>query len=128
MELSEYARKDEPYPTMVGIFEEIARNASFFKLMFGPKGDPAYILQYQELMINHIFSKMNYYKPNGEGFLVPMDYLIAYIASANLGLVMHWIRTGMNQSPEELGLILVRIFNHGPLATAGFKLEPLNRV
>ncbi|WP_239615464.1 TetR/AcrR family transcriptional regulator [Cohnella mopanensis] len=124
MELSEYARKDEPYPRMVELFEEIARNAPFFKLMFGPKGDPAYMTQYKDLMISHIFSKMNYYKPNGDGFLVPMDYLISYIASANLGLVMHWIQTGMNETPQELSLILVRIFNHGPLATAGLKLEP----
>lgn len=121
MELREYAQRDEPYPKMVSIFEEIARNAPFFKTMFGPKGDPAYMTQYRELMISHIFGKMDYYKPTREGLLVPIDYLIAYISSANLGVVMHWIQTDFQQSPQEIGHILSRIFNHGPLASMGLK-------
>ncbi|QMV42119.1 TetR/AcrR family transcriptional regulator [Cohnella cholangitidis] len=124
MEYAECARRDEPYPKMIEIFEEFTRNAHFFQVMFGPKGDPAYMNQYKELMTNHIFSRMSYHRPNSEGLLVPMDYLIAYISSANLGIVLHWMQTGMNQTPAELGIILTRIFNHGPSAAAGFKSIP----
>jgi AcrR family transcriptional regulator len=120
-ELMEYARKDEPYPSIVRIFEEVAKHADFFRVMFGPKGDLAYIIRFKELMQTHIFNKLSYWIPNEENRRVPLNYLIAYMSSANLGVLLHWIESGMKQSPYELGLMMTRLVNHGPIANSGLR-------
>ncbi|MBP1996043.1 TetR/AcrR family transcriptional regulator [Paenibacillus eucommiae] len=119
MELIECGRSDQPYQKLVAIFEEFARNCNFFKVMFGPKGDLAYMNQYKELMKTQIFKKLNYWKPNGDSSLVPLDYLIAYMTSANLGVLLHWFETGMKKSPHEIGLIMTRIVSQGPIVSLG---------
>lgn len=123
-EFAEHARKIEPYPKMVNLFEEVKRNADFFRVMFGQKGDLTYIAQFKELMSNNIYRKMTQWRPEHNELLVPIDFLIAYMTSANIGVLMHWLETGMKQSPHELGLILTRIVNYGPIVASGLISRP----
>ncbi|WP_373231489.1 TetR/AcrR family transcriptional regulator [Cohnella sp.] len=126
-ELMEYADKNEPYPKIVGIFEQFAQQAEFFKVMFGPHGDLSYILRYKELMKTHIYNRLSYWAPQEENRLVPLDYLIAYMAAANLGVLLHWLESGMKQSPQELGIMMTRLVNHGPIASSGLRGQTSRR-
>lgn len=126
IELMGYAEKDEAYPKSIVIFEEFQRNKDFFKVMFGPKGDPSYGLRIMEVMREHFASRLAFWQPKDENMLVPREFLIAYITSANLGIVTHWITTGMRQSPAEVGLIMTRLINHGPLTSTGLRNKTLS--
>ncbi|KIL36322.1 TetR family transcriptional regulator [Cohnella kolymensis] len=121
VELMKHAAKDEPYPVSVRIFEEISRNADFFKVIVGPKGDPAFPLRIKQMMTTHIYGRLTAWQPKEENMLVPKDYLIAHVTSANFGVLLHWVETGMKETPKELGLILTRLLNHGPLNSSGLK-------
>ncbi|WP_052350566.1 TetR-like C-terminal domain-containing protein [Paenibacillus gorillae] len=46
----------------------------------------------------------------------PKEYLIAFMTSANIGMLTHWIHSGMSLPVEELALLLTRIMYRGPLA------------
>lgn len=120
-ELMEYASRDEAYPSIVRAFEEIAKHGEFFQAMFGPKGDLSYILRFRQLMQTHIYNRLTYWNPNEDTRPVPLEYLIAYMASANVGVLLHWLETGMQQSPQELGLMMTRLVNHGPIANSGLR-------
>jgi AcrR family transcriptional regulator len=120
-ELMKYAENDTPYPKMIQIFEEFSRNAGFFKIIFGPKGDLSFTIRFKELMKAHIYNKLANLQPQKEKMLVPIDYIIAYMASANLGILMHWFESGMMQSPQELGQIMTRLINHGPITSSGVR-------
>ena len=122
-ELMEYADRNEPYPKVTFIFEEFQRQSEFFKAMFGPHGDLSYINRYTNLMKTHIFNKLSYWQPQEENRLVPLDYLIAYMASANLGVVLHWLESGMKQSPQELAMIMMRLVNYGPITASGLRSQ-----
>lgn len=120
-EVIKYAKTNEPYPVSVLIFEEVARHADFLKVMFGPKGDLSYAIRFRSFMETSIFNKLHYFQPEQKKSLVPLDYLIAYMSSANFGLLMHWLETGMKQTPYQMGVIMTQIVNHGPLASSGLK-------
>jgi hypothetical protein len=120
-ELMAYADRNEPYPKVTLIFEEFGRQSEFFKIMFGPHGDISYISRFKDLMKTHIFNKLSYWQPQEENRLVPFDYLIAYMASANLGVLLHWLESGMKQSPQELGFIMTRLVSYGPITSSGLR-------
>ncbi|MBD0382029.1 TetR/AcrR family transcriptional regulator [Paenibacillus sedimenti] len=120
-EVIKNANTGKPYPISVMIFEEIARHADFLKVMFGPKGDLSYAIRFRNFMATHIFNKLSYLQPAEDNFLIPRDYLIAYMSSANFGMLMHWLESGMKQTPYQMGLIMTQIALHGPIASAGLK-------
>jgi AcrR family transcriptional regulator len=117
-EVMEYASKGEAYPIPVKIFEEIVRNADFFKAIFGPNGDMSFARRLKDFMSKHIYNKLTYLQPQDENLLVPRDFIIAYMSSANLGVVLHWIESGMKLSPLEMGQIMTQLVSHGPLVSS----------
>lgn len=121
MEVREYAQRDEPYPKIVQVIEELKRNGDFLKLMIGPKGDLSFVLRIKEMILTNIWSKIALRQPDADKFLVPADYLLAYTVSANLGVLTHWIESGMRESPSEVALFIMRIIYHGPMMTSGVK-------
>ena len=64
---------------------------------------------------------MQYWVPGAIFVLVPaceiryvlptafVDYYLAFYASAYLGVITHWIETGMKESSEEMALIAMRL-------------------
>lgn len=120
-EVKAYAEKDEPYPKMVRLIEELQRNGDFVKIIFGPKGDLSFALRMKALITKHIWSKISLRQPNFEEFLVPADYLLAYTVSANLGVLTHWIETGMKEPPAEVARFMARIIYHGPMMSSGVR-------
>jgi AcrR family transcriptional regulator len=122
LEAMTYADKDEAYPVSVKIFEEFARHADFLAIMFGPKGDLAYATRFRELMASRIYEKLKLVPPNKVS--MPQDYLIAYVTSANFGLLRHWLESGLSQSPAQMAKHMVRVIKYGPLASLGLRDEP----
>ncbi len=120
-EMSEYAYSDEPYPKVVAIFEEVNRHRDFFKVVLGPKGELSYAMRFRNLMSSHLFNKMEYIMPEGSPGLVPREYIVAYMTSANFGMVMHWVQNGFRETPYQMALIATRIVNHGPIVSSGIR-------
>jgi AcrR family transcriptional regulator len=126
-EVAQFAFEDEPYPKLVRLFEEVERNADFYKVIFGPHGDISYAQRLRTFLYSHIFNKVSYSQPQEDAMLIPRDYLIAYISSANIGIIMHWIESGFNKTPYEMGLIMTQMVNHGPLIASGIREKPQNK-
>ncbi|MNN25150.1 transcriptional regulator BetI [compost metagenome] len=118
-EVKAYVENDEPYPKLVRITEELEHNGDFMKIMFGPTGDISFGLHFKELVTKHIWGKITLRHPDIEQVLMPADYLLAYTVSANLGVLTHWINTGMRETPSEVARFIARIIYHGPLMSSG---------
>ncbi|MEF3303193.1 TetR/AcrR family transcriptional regulator [Paenibacillus sp. GYB003] len=115
------AAKGEPYPVAVAIFEFAIANADFFKAIFGPNGDMSFVRELKAFMTGQLYNKLVDLQPPDDDLLIPRDYLVAYIASANVGIVMHWIETGMKLPAREMGQVMTQLMNYGPLASAKVK-------
>jgi AcrR family transcriptional regulator len=112
-----YSSRDEPYPVMISILAFIAEQSAFLKVLFGPNGDPAFIMKWKNFMKRRMTQKLNDTQPVEEKMLVPREYLIAFVLSAQLGVIQHWIENDLQHAPEEIATFITRIAGRGPLAT-----------
>ncbi|WP_217593730.1 TetR/AcrR family transcriptional regulator [Cohnella sp. GbtcB17] len=117
-----YIDRDEPYPIGVSIFEEIARHGEFLRIMLGEKGDLSFARQLRELFATRVHAKLSTLSPNESA--VPLDYLISYVASANFGIVTHWLDTGRQLTPAQMAKMMVSLMNYGPLISGGIRKKP----
>ena len=112
-----YGSHDEPFPFIIKLFDYIKDNSSFIKTLLGPKGDPSFQVKLKEVLRKTLLKKSHQLRK--EEMMVPPDYLIAYVCSAYLGLIQHWLESGMKESPRDISLILLRINLSGPGKAAG---------
>ncbi|MEG0774306.1 TetR/AcrR family transcriptional regulator [Clostridium sp.] len=105
---------DKPIPFVVKIFEYFKENAMFIKAILGPKGHPTFQIKIKKFIETNLFEKKVVNTLKKEEMQIPEEYLISYVLSAHLGVMQHWIESGMEKSPEEIALILSKLFLLGP--------------
>ncbi|WP_161410656.1 TetR/AcrR family transcriptional regulator [Paenibacillus silvestris] len=119
IQIMNYASRNEPHPIFLKLFDFFTLHAVFFKVLLGSKGDPAYPGQVKQIMEKHLYEKLSLLQ--SEHIPTPREYAISYLASANLGMIQHWLESGMQLSPREMALLLTRMTTFGPLQTFGLK-------
>jgi len=110
----------EPFPFLIALFTYIQEHADFLKVNLGPKGNPSFQSDLKNLMKTKLLENILTHVKKDD-MLVPEDYLTAYLASAHLGVVQHWLENGMEVSPRDLALILSRTTFFGPAYVAGIR-------
>jgi AcrR family transcriptional regulator len=115
-----FTSQEEPFPVFVQLFEYFRDNSAFLKVILGPKGDPSFQLKLKE-MIKKMIPTILFQTLNKEDLKVPFDFFIAYVAAAHLGVIQHWLDSGMEKSPREMTLILAKMTIFGPGYVAGIK-------
>jgi AcrR family transcriptional regulator len=112
---------DMPMPFMIKIFEYLMENSKFVKAILGPKGDPKFHIKLKNLIESNLFENnpVSIYKK--DAMLIPTEYFISYVLSAHLGVIQQWLHSGMDKSPDEMTLILSKMFLLGPFKVSGIK-------
>ncbi|WP_042345324.1 TetR/AcrR family transcriptional regulator C-terminal domain-containing protein [Bacillus massiliigorillae] len=104
---------DQPFPFMTKLFEYIQDNADFMKVILGPKAGTSFQIKLKEVMRANMASNILTHLKE-EHLLVPIEYLSAYAVSAQLGVIQHWLDSGMKETPEEVSLIISRLVFNDP--------------
>ncbi|WP_276356463.1 TetR/AcrR family transcriptional regulator [Cohnella caldifontis] len=121
LDIIAHAKRNEPYPGLLSIFEYWDFHADFFKAMLGPKGDPSFAPRVKQMMKDKIYGKvvgvLNASRVSEAG--VPLDYILAYMTSANLGVIQHWYDTGKTKTAREMATIMTRLAGLGPIVASG---------
>jgi AcrR family transcriptional regulator len=112
--------QNEPLPFLVTIFEYFFDNSLFLKCILGPKGDPSFQIKLKNVMKENILQKLLKHIKSEE-MIVPIDYFFAYVSSAHLGVIQHWLENGLQKTPREMALIISRTTFLGPGYVAGLK-------
>lgn len=113
---------NKPIPSMIKVFEYLKENAVFMKAILGPKGDMTFQHKLKGLIQNCLFQS-NAIPIKKENMQVPETYFIAYVLSAHLGVIQQWLENDMEKSPEEMALILSKMFLLGPFKSSGIKIS-----
>ena len=76
--------------------------------MLGPGGDAAFGPRLRDSVCTHLIQSVLHeqYRNDPSPFV---SYYLAFYASAYLGVITHWIETGMKESSEEMALIAMRL-------------------
>jgi AcrR family transcriptional regulator len=112
---------DKPIPFLVKLFEYFKENAVFIKAVLGPKGDSTFHSKLKKFIGTNLFETKLIKTIKKENMLVQEDYFISYVVSAHLGVIQQWLESGMEKSPEDMALILSKMFLLGPLRVTGLK-------
>lgn len=115
-----YTSNDEPFPIILKLFEFFQEHAEFLKVILGANGNASFQVKLKSFIKKIFYSKL-VTKLDKERIQVPVEILLAYLSSAHLGVVQHWLETGMEKSPREITLILTKMTLLGPGYVAGLK-------
>lgn len=99
---------NEPIPAMLEILKFIKSRSNYFEALLGQNASTSFSIECKNVMKQYIFTKLKIESTRYR------DYLLEYITSANVGVIIHWIQTGMKIPPEELALLLSKIIIKGP--------------
>ncbi|SMF69761.1 transcriptional regulator, TetR family [Paenibacillus uliginis N3/975] len=95
---------NEPMPFVTELFAYVKENADFMRVILGPKGNPAFHVKLKTVMRDNMSQGILTHLDEAQ-LIVPIGYISAYAISAQLGVIQHWLDSGMKESPEELSLI-----------------------
>lgn len=110
---------NKPLPFMVTLFEYFRENSVIIKSILGPKGDPTFERKIKKFIETNLFEKQKSKSFNVDQAVISEEYFIPYILSADLGVIQHWLEKGMEESSDEMALILARMSLLGPLRAVG---------
>ena len=123
VDLNSHVPLSIPLTAATAIFEYLDQNRKFMKAISGPKGDLSFQTKMKEFMWKTLFVRKEVPQLKQENFLVPSEYLVAYIASAHFGVIQQWLNGDGKESPQEMAFILSTITFKGPLFAAGLNKQ-----
>ena len=87
---------------MVSMFAHVQQHADFYRVMIGPKGDPAFIergRQFSEMRLRSLIPrKHKKLKPNSP----PLELCLSYLAYAGMGAIAWWLNEGRAYTPQQV--------------------------
>ena len=120
-EHGQYADQDLPYPKIVVILEELSSDRLFYTTILGAKGDPSYILHVKKILTDNLYNKFELHVPGTVSAPVPTHYLLAYMTSAAVGMIMFWLENDLPETASEIGAMIMNIANHGLIVSSGLR-------
>ncbi|WP_413376585.1 TetR/AcrR family transcriptional regulator [Alkalihalobacillus sp. 1P02AB] len=92
---------NQPSPYMVKLLECVKEHSELMTVLLGPKGDPSFHVKLKKEMMENMERLIKEHRASLPA-TVPIDYISAISISSQLGVIQHWLDTGMKQSPIEV--------------------------
>lgn len=104
-----YRVNKKPMPFLVKLFDYLREQGDFLHAIMGPKGDPGFGPRVRDAVCTEIIQTILHerYRNDPSPFV---QYYVAFYATAYLGVITHWIETGMKESSQEMALVAMRLF------------------
>ncbi len=110
------------YDTIVRIYEYMEEERELMEVLLHSNEQTTVITNMQS-----VFEQMllRYFKqvPAAED-AVPLDVVVAYLASANIGVLRQWLLKKTGETPEQMACMLMKIFRAGPVVAITEPLQP----
>ena len=109
MDLVRYRMRKQPLPFLVDLFDYLREQGDFLHAITGPGGDIRFAPSLRDSVCANLIQTILHerYRANPTPFV---QYYVAFYATAYLGVIEHWIETGMQESSEDMALIAMRLF------------------
>ena len=104
-----YRVDKQPMPFLVDLFDYLREQSEFLHAVMGPAGDPSFAPRMRNTLCTEIIQTILHerYRNNPTPFV---QYYVAFYASAYMGVITHWVETGMQESSEDMARIALRLF------------------
>ena len=108
LDLAKSKFTNRPFPFLVEFFDYLQAESRFLHAVLGPGGDGNFGLRIKTNFCAELVRSILHerYRTNPTPFV---EYYIEFYATAYLGVILHWLETGMQESSEEMGRIAMRL-------------------
>lgn len=111
LEALQFIPKNQTYPVVIQIFEYLSQHGRIFKLLLGPKGDPAFPKKWKDTIKKYFFEKNVLQRIDlPEEMIVLREYLPSIGTSIQFGIIEKWLENDMPHPPEEMARTIFQIF------------------
>ena len=112
-ELAKAKRKRRPLPLVVDLFDYLRTEGDFLHAIVGPGGDPGFAPTIRDRVLSGMVTNVLHeqYRTSEDPFIA---YYVAYFTAAVFGVIVRWIETGMQETSEEMAVIVMRLFTLKP--------------
>lgn len=100
-----------PMPYISEMFQYVADNQGFCKMLLGPYGNMAFLEKLKKLVEEKCFYSLMQACPEKE--FQHYQYFTTYAVAGCIGLLQTWLSSGMKVSPQELSLVAVGMIQNG---------------
>ena len=103
-----YCVSKKPLPFLVSLFDYFREEGDFLHAVLGPGGDPRFGSRLRDSVCTNLIQGVLHekYRNDPDPFV---GYYISFYASAYLGVIIHWIDSGMKEDSETMALVAMRL-------------------
>lgn len=107
---------------LIILLEYVKDHAKLIHAILGLQGDYSFIARIRSMVEKNL--KLGALSGlNEENFLVPREYLIAYVFHAHLGVLQSWLAAGCKETPQEMARIFFQLSFEGPMHATGLDIN-----
>lgn len=115
--------REEDLDPFLPPLEFYQRYSKFLKVLLGTNGDPNFIHKIKTILkktLREMLKKEHI--PEVEN----MEYMMEFVASAQIGIISHWLANDMALPINELGEMIKQVILHGPVGYLKMQMEKQN--
>jgi AcrR family transcriptional regulator len=107
-------------------FDHLAENAEFYKVMFGRRGSPAFMVDIRQFLAHmSVGLAIRDMQKRGQELRLPPDLIANFMAGAELGVMAWWLENGQQYSPKEMSRMVFQLSMLGGIWALGFDTDQL---
>jgi len=100
---SEYLTVDIPERNLILLYQHVAANANFYRVMLGDHGVPAFIKRLRQLIAQWSLTRLEALRALGLPLTtLRSEFTANYLSGALIGVIEWWLENNMPLTPEEM--------------------------
>jgi AcrR family transcriptional regulator len=103
-----FASQGKPPRVAIELFAKLREQGPLLRVLLSPQGDAAFAGRLRDRLCTDLIRSVLHEKYTNDPTPF-VEYYIAYYASAVLGLIHHWLKTGMREGDEEMARTMLSI-------------------
>ena len=107
----EMLSRNNPSRTMVALFEFLRENADICAALLCDNGDPAFIERVRVFVRREVLGEWRHMFSDGDG--ERQEYTFAFLVSGSMGMLQHWLESGLTLTPEQMAAMLTEFITQG---------------
>ena len=93
------------------LFGSIKMHAPLLRIFLSDRGRAGFHLRFRDAFTEKVRVNLEKNETFRAGATVPMEYFLAFITSAFLGLIEQWVQNGLDKTPEEMTALYIDIIS-----------------
>jgi AcrR family transcriptional regulator len=116
---------DVPEGHLTIVFQHVAANADFYRVMMGEHGVAAFVARLRHLVTEVGLGRLTVLRQLAPGQHIPSDLIASHAGGAIIGVIEWWLENDMQLPPETMAQYTLELTVNGLYKTIGLDTVPI---